>query len=98
MMGSIPLLVLCFSFTLIAAMAATASDNNTISGSRPSEISIGALFTFDSTIGRAAKPAIELAVDDVNKNSSVLAGTRLRLFTQDTNCSGFLGTIEGNRH
>ncbi|CAL9778697.1 unnamed protein product [Musa acuminata subsp. burmannicoides] len=94
MMGSIPLLVLCFSFTLIAAMAATASDNNTISGSRPSEISIGALFTFDSTIGRAAKLAIELAVDDVNKNSSVLAGTRLRLFTQDTNCSGFLGTIE----
>ncbi|URE26704.1 hypothetical protein MUK42_07682 [Musa troglodytarum] len=94
MMGSIPLLVLCFSFTLIAAMAATASDNNTISGSRPSEISIGALFTFNSTIGRAAKLAIELAVEDVNKNSSVLAGTRLRLFTQDTNCSGFLGTME----
>ncbi|CAL9135826.1 unnamed protein product [Musa textilis] len=94
MMGSIPLLVLCFSFTLIAAKAATASDNNTISGSRPSEISIGALFTFNSTIGRAAKLAIELAVEDVNKNSSVLAGTRLRLFTQDTNCSGFLGTME----
>ncbi|RWW77343.1 hypothetical protein BHE74_00014497 [Ensete ventricosum] len=94
MMASIPLLVLCFSFTLIAAMAATAIDNNTISGSRPSEISIGALFTFNSTIGRAAKLAIELAVDDVNKNSSVLAGTRLRLFAQDTNCSGFLGSIE----
>ncbi|WOL15141.1 glutamate receptor 3.4-like isoform X1 [Canna indica] len=88
-MSSAPLLALCFCAALVGAMAASGN-----SSSRPIEISIGALFTFDSTIGRAAKVAIELAVDDVNRNSSVLAGTRLKLTTQDTNCSGFLGTIE----
>ncbi|KAG6484310.1 glutamate receptor 3.4-like isoform X1 [Zingiber officinale] len=75
-----------------AAMAATGNSRN--SSNRPSEISIGGLFTFNSYIGRAARLAIELAVDDVNRNPSVLAGTRLKLQAQDTNCSGFLGTIE----
>lgn len=61
----------------------------------PSEVAVGALFTYDSTIGRAARLAIELAVDDVNADRTVLAGTRLNLLAQDTNCSGFLGTVEG---
>jgi hypothetical protein len=56
---------------------------------------VGALFTYESVIGRAAQLAIELAVDDVNADATVLAGTSLNLITQDTNCSGFLGTIEG---
>ena len=43
----------------------------------------------------AARLAIELAVDDVNADRTVLAGTHLNLLAQDTNCSGFLGTIEG---
>lgn len=64
-------------------------------GERPSEVSIGALYTYDSVIGRAAGLAIELAVGDVNADRTVLAGTTLSLISQDTNCSGFLGTIEG---
>jgi glutamate receptor, ionotropic, plant len=56
----------------------------------------GALFTYDSTIGRAAQLTIELTVDDVNADRTVLAGTTLKLMTLDTNCSGFLGTIEGS--
>ncbi|CAL5040031.1 unnamed protein product [Urochloa decumbens] len=71
------------------ALLATAA-----AGARPSEVAVGALFTYDSTIGRAARLAIELAVDDVNADRTVLAGTQLKLITQDTNCSGFLGTIE----
>uniref|UniRef100_A0A0E0E5D5 Glutamate receptor n=1 Tax=Oryza meridionalis TaxID=40149 RepID=A0A0E0E5D5_9ORYZ len=63
-------------------------------GERPSEVSIGALYTYDSVIGRAAGLAIELAVADVNADRTVLAGTTLSLISQDTNCSGFLGTIE----
>ena len=83
-MGADALLVLC-----LALFAAA------VSGQRPSAVSVGALFTYDSTIGRAARLAIELAVDDVNADPAVLAGTSLNLITQDTNCSGFVGTIEG---
>lgn len=62
---------------------------------RSVSVSVGALFTFNSTIGRAARLAIELAAEDVNADPSVLNGTRMAVLTQDTNCSGFLGTVEG---
>lgn len=62
---------------------------------RPANVSIGALFTFDSVIGRAAKVAIELAVADVNRDDGVLNGTYLSVVEQDTKCSGFIGIIQG---
>ncbi|KAF9587793.1 hypothetical protein IFM89_005668 [Coptis chinensis] len=62
--------------------------------SRPSSVNVGALFTFNSTIGRVAMPAIRVAVDDVNSDPNILAGTRLNVLMQDTNCSGFVGTVE----
>ncbi|KAK4348933.1 hypothetical protein RND71_031688 [Anisodus tanguticus] len=37
--------------------------------SRPAVVNVGAIFTFDSTIGRVAKIAIQEAVKDVNSNS-----------------------------
>ncbi|KAK1326696.1 Glutamate receptor 3.4 [Acorus calamus] len=61
---------------------------------RPTVVNIGALFTYDSTIGRSTKAAILAAVDDVNADPTVLPGTRLNVITQDSNCSGFLGTVE----
>ena len=75
-------------FLALAAAAGAA-------GARPSEVAVGALFTYDSTIGRAARLAIELAVDDVNADGTVLSGTKLSLKSRDTNCSAFLGTVEG---
>ncbi|KAL6873797.1 hypothetical protein ACP4OV_013879 [Aristida adscensionis] len=86
-MGVAGLMVLILAVAAAARAAAAA-------GARPSEVAVGALFTFDSTIGRAARLAIELAVDDVNADRTVLAGTKLSLIAQDTNCSGFLGTME----
>ncbi|KAL6873798.1 hypothetical protein ACP4OV_013880 [Aristida adscensionis] len=86
-MGPARLMVVFLALAAAAGRAAAA-------GARPREVAIGALFTYDSTIGRAARLAIELAVDDVNADRTVLAGTNLNLITQDTNCSGFLGTIE----
>jgi hypothetical protein len=80
--------LLLFLFLTLAAAAAAA-------GQRPSTVTVGALFTYESTIGRAARLAIELAVDDVNADNVVLAGTKLNLISHDTNCSSFLGTIEG---
>lgn len=63
---------------------------------RPSVVNIGGLLTVNSVIGSSVKPAIIAAVNDVNSNPSVLGQTHLNLILHDTNCSGFLGTIEGN--
>ncbi|KAL5978469.1 hypothetical protein ACLOJK_029586 [Asimina triloba] len=70
------------------------SQNTTGVLRRPIVVKIGALFTFNSTIGRVAGAAIQAAVDDVNADPSVLSGTSLQVDMQDTNCSGFLGTIQ----
>ncbi|KAF5949305.1 hypothetical protein HYC85_011298 [Camellia sinensis] len=69
--------------------------NASVASSKLSVVNIGALYTFNSVIGRSAKPAIEAAVDDVNSDSTVLAGMKLNLILHDTNCSGFLGIVEG---
>lgn len=69
--------------------------NTTVSSRRPSVVNVGALFTVNSVIGRSVKPAVLAAIDDVNSSPTVLKGTKLNLILHDTNCSGFLGTIEG---
>ncbi|XP_076897708.1 glutamate receptor 3.4-like [Bidens hawaiensis] len=84
---------------LVVAMANDVITVNNTSSSysssrRPKVVNIGALLTFDSVIGRSAKATIMAAVDDVNANPFVLGGTHLNLILYDTNCSGFLGTIE----
>lgn len=61
-------------------------------GTRPATVHVGALVAYDTTIGRVAKKAIELAVEDVNKDKTVLNGTKLVLTMMDTNCSAFIGT------
>lgn len=70
------------------------SQNTNVSSSNPGVLNVGVLFTLDSVIGRSAQPAILAAVDDVNADNSVLPGTKLKLILHDTNCSGFLGTVE----
>lgn len=61
---------------------------------RPDSVTIGAILSVNSTIGKVAKVAIEAAINDVNSDPSVLGGTKLRLKMQDTNYSGFMGMIE----
>ena len=56
---------------------------------------IGAIFTFDSVIGRVSKPAIELAVSDINEDPTILSGIKLSLIPEDSNCSVFMGAVEG---
>lgn len=71
-------------------------ENVTVSSlSWPKVVKFGALFTVNSVIGSSVMPAILAAVDDVNADSTVLSGTKLHVVTQDTNCSGFIGTIDG---
>ncbi|XP_071701004.1 glutamate receptor 3.3-like [Rutidosis leptorrhynchoides] len=60
---------------------------------RPAVVNVGAIFTFDSTIGKVAKVAVEEAVKDINENSTVLPGTTLKMEMKSSNCSGFLGMV-----
>ncbi|XP_068667915.1 glutamate receptor 3.5-like isoform X2 [Aristolochia californica] len=80
-------------FCCFLPLEVVGQDQNTSHQSRPSVVTVGALFTLESVIGRAAKTAIQVAVEDVNADSSVLNGTRFDVVLGDTNCSGFLGTI-----
>lgn len=62
---------------------------------RPQVVNLGAVFTFDSVIGRAAKVALEAAVSDVNADTSILKGTELRLLMEDSACNVFHGSFGG---
>ncbi|CAL5072420.1 unnamed protein product [Urochloa decumbens] len=91
--SQLAVLLLC-AFMLASGTTADTQNNGTGVPARPAEVRIGALFTFDSVIGKAVRPAIELAVAHVNADPSILRGTKLNVLMQDTNCSGFVGTVE----
>ncbi|XLS44025.1 hypothetical protein HN51_000890 [Arachis hypogaea] len=62
---------------------------------RPSTVNVGAILSFNSTIGGVAKIAIQAAVDDINSNATILNGTKFNISMQDTKFSpGFLGIID----
>ncbi|KAG7968835.1 hypothetical protein I3843_07G001300 [Carya illinoinensis] len=61
---------------------------------RPDVVNVGAILSHLSIIGKVAKVAIEAAVEDVNSDPDVLAGTKINLTMQDSNYSGFLGIVE----
>ncbi|PWA60593.1 glutamate receptor 3.7 [Artemisia annua] len=52
------------------------------SSKRPDVVHVGALFSFDSVIGKAAKIAMEEAVIDVNKDLKILNGTKIKILPQ----------------
>lgn len=68
-----------------------------VSSSRPTVVNIGAIFTFDSVVGKVAKIALDEAVKDVNADTSILHGTQLVLSKQNSNYSGFIGMVQGNQ-
>ncbi|KAJ3680400.1 hypothetical protein LUZ60_016678 [Juncus effusus] len=79
---------------LVMFICIFSSGSCTNSSSIPKSVNIGALFSLNSTIGGVAKLAISAAVDDVNKDPSVLNGTELVVQMKDSNCNGFVGIIE----
>ncbi|XP_074283804.1 glutamate receptor 3.4-like [Silene latifolia] len=82
-------------FVIVVGGKAQISNNasTTSASSRPKSVNIGVLFTFNSIIGRAVRPAIDAAVDDINSSPSILNGTKVNIIVHDTNCSGYIGTI-----
>lgn len=90
LMARVLLLIFCMWVPVLVR-----AQNASVSSSSANVVNIGALFTFHSFIGQAAKPAILAAVDDVNSDSTILEGRKLNVVFQDTNCSGFIGSVEG---
>ncbi|KAI8536765.1 hypothetical protein RHMOL_Rhmol10G0282000 [Rhododendron molle] len=90
-MNLIWLLVLIF---LVFSNGHFSNGVSTNSSNRPEEVNIGAIFTFNSAIGKVAKVALEAAIEDVNSNPAILGGTKLNLTMHDANFSGFLGMAE----
>ncbi|KAL4577794.1 hypothetical protein LXL04_013908 [Taraxacum kok-saghyz] len=68
--------------------------NNTNVSTRPEVVNIASILTFDSTIGKVAKIALEAAIQDVNSDPTILSGTELKLTLHDANYSGFLSIME----
>lgn len=90
------LVILVVIFSVLIPSNCTNTDGNisTAGNTRPSVVNVAALFAFNSVIGRVAKPALELAVKDVNSNETLLNGTKLKLTMVDSNCNVFVGTAE----
>ncbi|XP_027360902.1 glutamate receptor 3.6-like isoform X2 [Abrus precatorius] len=62
---------------------------------RPDFVNIGALFSFNTTVGRNIKLAIEAAIEDVNSDPNILGKTKLNLSLQeDSKYRGFLSIAE----
>ncbi|XP_018679350.2 glutamate receptor 3.1-like isoform X1 [Musa acuminata AAA Group] len=81
-------------FPLFFCLFSSTSGATRSVSSRPAVVHVGAIFTFNSTIGRVAKVAIDAAKQDVNSDPTVLRGTRLDITMRNTNCSGFFGMME----
>ncbi|XP_038994184.1 glutamate receptor 3.4-like [Hibiscus syriacus] len=93
-MKGVLLLLLSLWFIWSPVGVFSSSGNTSSSSLKPKVIHIGALFTVNSVIGGAVKPALEAAIDDVNSDPNILNGIELKLVLRDTNCSGFIGIIE----
>lgn len=63
---------------------------------RPDSVNIGVLHSFNTTVGRIVKIAIEAAVEDINSVPSILGKTKLKVSMQeDSKYRGFLSIAEG---
>lgn len=70
------------------------ADQNGTATAPPQTVGIGGLLSYNSTIGRAAKASLELAVEEVN-NAGLLGNATLVLHLGNTNCSAFQGAAAG---
>ena len=74
-------MVLVVAFSVFSPSYCTNVDANVrdVRNIRLTFMNVGAIFAFNSAIGRVAKTAIELVVNDVNNNKNLLNGTKLVL-------------------
>lgn len=83
-------------FMILSNRLSSSSGIGTNDSRTPESVNIGALFSFNTTVGRIVKVAIEAAVEDVNADPSILGKTKLRVSLQeDSKYRGFLSIAEG---
>ncbi|CAK8561940.1 unnamed protein product [Lathyrus sativus] len=76
---------------LLFSSAAVGSENSTA----PEFLNIGVLYSFNTSVGRIVKIAVQTAVDDINSDSTILGKTKLKLsFQEDSKYRGFLSIAE----
>lgn len=85
---------------LLALMILYNGFSSTVAGThnstRPDIVNIGALFSFNTSVGKIIKIALEAAVNDVNSDPNILGETKLKLSLQeDSKYRGFLSIAEG---
>ncbi|KAL5730857.1 hypothetical protein ACHQM5_003644 [Ranunculus cassubicifolius] len=59
----------------------------------PMVVKIGAVFSYESVIGRVAKVAIQAAEDDINADQTILKGIKLEFVMRDSKCNVFTGSV-----
>ncbi|KAL8168312.1 hypothetical protein V2J09_009811 [Rumex salicifolius] len=87
-------IVALFSALFVAQSILHGKAANTSVSLRPNVVNIGAIFPFNSTIGKVAEVAMLAALDDINSKPDVLGGTKLNITMKDSAYSGFLGIVE----
>ncbi|KAL5557358.1 hypothetical protein UlMin_039594 [Ulmus minor] len=78
-------------------MGVHSRNSNLSNTTRPQVVNVGALICLNSAIGKIAKLAFDTAIEEVNSHPSILKGTTLKVATQDTKTSDFLGILEALR-
>ncbi|KAL5557360.1 hypothetical protein UlMin_039596 [Ulmus minor] len=91
------LLVLVVFLNMHSSNGMHSRNSNLSNTTRPQVVNVGALICLNSTIGKIAKLAIDIAIEEVNSHPSILKGTTLKVATQDTKTSDFLGIVEALR-
>ncbi|KAK2657701.1 hypothetical protein Ddye_010753 [Dipteronia dyeriana] len=67
---------------------------STLASTIPKAMNIGVVISFETTIGKVAKVAIEAAIKDVNSDPTTLVGTEIKATMQDSNRSGILAIAQ----
>lgn len=85
--------VLMVLYNLMFSSTVAGLDNSTV----PPFVNIGVLYSFNTSVGRMVKIAVEAAVADINSDPTILGNTKLNLSLQeDSKYRGFLSIAEGN--
>lgn len=84
-------MVLMVLYNLMFSSTVAGLDNSTV----PPFVNIGVLYSFNTSVGRMVKIAVEAAVADINSDPTILGNTKLNLSLQeDSKYRGFLSIAE----